>query len=340
MKFKLTTLLFSMGLLLLTGCREFYEYLNEVEPKPVSNKEFASKLNRPVGLALDANQQLWVTEIGTGKDDGKLSVFDSYGKKHVVVEGFPSFVEAATPDVVGLNHFLIKDKKVYILHTNGILYIADISNYKTGNKAVKASSLEKQDVGKFVRDYPFKEKVLVSNPYSLTVGPNDNLYITDASGNAIIRRTPAGKLHVFTVFTDIKNPTPVGPPMIDVVPTGIGFNEQRFYVTTLTGFPFPKGEARIYTVDLKGKYTLYQEGFTTLTNMTFDPAYNPVVVEHAQFGPQGFTPNTGKIVVAADNGQATFGAAINQPTAIVRSGPLTYYVNSITDGKIFKVTNE
>ncbi|QMU29046.1 ScyD/ScyE family protein [Adhaeribacter radiodurans] len=340
MKLKVTTLLFSLSLLLVTGCREFYEYLDTVEPKPVKNKEFASKLNRPVGLALDANQQLWVTEIGTGKDDGKLSVFDSNGKKHVVVVGFPSFIESASPDIVGLNHLLVKDNKVYILHTNGILYIADISNYKNGDKAVKASSLQRQNIGKFVLNYPFKEKPLVSNPYSLTVGPEDNLYITDASANAIIRRTPAGKLYVFTTFTDIKNPTPVGPPTLDVVPTGIGFNEQRFYVTTLTGFPFPKGEARIYSVDLKGKYTLYQEGFTTLTDMTFDPAYNPVVVEHAQFGQQGFTPNTGRIVVAADNGQASFGSAINQPTAIVRSGPLTYYVNSITDGKIFKVTNE
>ena len=341
MKLKVTTLLFGLGLLVVTGCREFYEYLNEVEPKPVSNKEYASKLNNPIGLALDANQQLWVTEIGTGKDDGTVSVFDASGKKHVVVEDFPSFFGPGGPEeIVGLNHLLIKDGKAYILHTNGRLYIADISSYKFGDKPVRSITLEKQDISKFVLNYPFKEKPEISNPYDLTVGPDDNLYITDASANAVIRRTPAGKLHVFTTFTDIKNPTPVGPPTIDVVPTGIGFNEQRFYVTTLTGFPFPKGEARIYSVDLMGKYTLYQEGFTTLTDMTFDPAYNPVVVEHAQFGQQGFIPNTGKIVVAADNGQATFGSAINQPTAIVRSGPLTYYVNSLPDGKIFKVTNE
>ncbi|QNF33961.1 ScyD/ScyE family protein [Adhaeribacter swui] len=341
MKFKVTTLLFSLGLLVLTGCREFYDYLNAVDPKPVTTKEYASKLNGPIGLALDANQQLWVTEIGTGKDDGKVSVFDSYGKKHVVIEKFPSFFGPGGPEeIVGLNHLLVKDGKAYILHTNGMLYIADISSYKMGAKPVAASTLKKEDIGTFVMTYPFKEKPEESNPYNLTVGPEDNIYITDAGANAVIRRTPAGKLHVFTTFADIKNPTSVGPPTIDAVPTGIAFNQQRFYVSTLTGFPFPTGKARIFSVDRSGKVSVYQDGFTTITDMTLDPTYNPVVVEHAQFGAQGFTPNTGKIVVAADNGKANFGSALNQPTAIVRSGPLTYYVNSLPDGKIFKVTNE
>lgn len=341
MKLKVTTLLFSLSLLVVTGCREFYEYLDEVEPKPVSTKEYATKLNGPIGLALDDRQQLWVTEIGTGKNDGKVSVFDTNGKKHVVVEGFPSFFGPGGPEeIVGLNHLLVKDGKVYILHTNGMLYIADISTYKNGDKPIKASALTKQDIGTFVMNYPFKEKPEVSNPYDLTVGPEDNIYITDASANAVIRRTPAGKLHVFTTFPDLKNTTNVGPPSIDAVPTGIAFNQNHFYVTTLTGFPFLKGKARIYFVDRQGKVSIYQEGFTTITAVTLDPAYNPVVVEHAQFGEQGFVPNTGRIVVAADNGPVKFGSALNQPTAIVRSGPLTYYVNSLADGKIFMVTNE
>lgn len=341
MKLKLATLLFSLSLLVVTGCREFYEYLDSVEPNPLKVKEYATKLNGPIGLALDAEQQLWVTEIGTGKNDGKVSVFKSNGKKYVVIDGFPSFFGPGGPEeIVGLNHLLVKDGKVYILHTNGILYIADISSYKIGSTPLKAHSLQKQNIGKFVLNYPFKVKPDESNPYNLTVGPEDNLYITDAGANAVIRRTPAGKLHVFTTFDDIKNPTPVGPPTIDPVPTSIAFNNQHFYVTTLTGFPFPTGKARIYSVDLSGKVSIYQEGFTTITDMTLDPTYNPVVVEHGQFGEQGFTPNTGRIVVAADNGQAKFGPALNQPTAIVRSGPLTYYVNSLPDGKIFKVTNQ
>ncbi|MDQ3291850.1 MAG: ScyD/ScyE family protein [Bacteroidota bacterium] len=337
MKLKLTTLLFSLSLLVVTGCREFYEYLDSVEPNPLKVKEYATKLKAPIGLTLDAKQQLWVTEVGTGKDDGTVSVFVN-GQKKVVINGFPSTI--GDEGLVGLNHLLIKDGKVYILHTNGILYIADISSYKIGSTPLKASSLQKQNIGTFVLNYPFKVKPDESNPFNLTVGPEDNLYITDAGANAVIRRTPAGKLHVFTTFDDIKNPTKLGPPTIDAVPTSIAFNNQHFYVTILTGFPFPTGKARIYSVDQSGKVSIYQEGFTTITDMTFDPTYNPVVVEHGQFGEQGFTPNTGKIVVAADNGQAKFGPALNQPTAIVRSGPLTYYVNSLPDGKIFKVTNE
>ncbi|PSR53486.1 ScyD/ScyE family protein [Adhaeribacter arboris] len=337
MKQKLSILLLSLCLLVVTGCREFYEYFDSVEPKVLKVKDYASGLKSPLGLALDAKQQLWVTELGTGKDDGTVSVFVN-GKKNVVIEDFPSTI--GDEGLVGLNHLLVKDGMAYILHTNGYLYKADISSFTPGDTPLKAKNLEKENIGAFVLDYDFEADTEESNPYNLTAGPVGDIFITDAAANAVIRRSLSGELSVFTTFPNIANPTPVGPPSIHAVPTSIAFNKQTFYVTTLTGFPFPTGQARIFSVDLSGKVSLYQDGFTTLTNMTFDPVYNPVVVEHAQFTQQGFAPNTGRMVVATTNGPAKLITGLNQPTAIVRSGPLTYYVNSLADGKIVKVTNQ
>ena len=341
MKTKVTTVLFSHSVLGATGCREFYEYFEEVKPKVLKVRDYASGLAAPLGLALDAKGQLWVTEIGTGTDDGKVSVFTSNGKKHVVIDGFPSFMGPGGPEeIVGLNHLLVKEGTAYILHANGTLYLADISAFKPGDAPLPASTLKKEAIGAFVLNYDFEEEVVESNPYNLTAGPAGAIYITDAAANAVIRRTAAGELSVLATFPDIQNPTPVGPPTIDAVPTSIAFNQDRFYVTTLTGFPFPTGKARIYSVDLAGKVSLFQEGFTTITDMTFDPYFNPVVVEHAQFTQQGFAPNTGRIAVATEEGPANFISELNQPTAIVRSAPLTYYVNSLPEGKIIKVSPE
>jgi hypothetical protein len=58
--------------------------------------------------------------------------------------------------------------------------------------------------------------------------------------------------------------------MIHAVPTGIAFDGQRFFVSTLTGFHFPTGKARIYRVNLSGQVSVYKEGFTMLTDVTLD----------------------------------------------------------------------
>jgi len=340
MKQKLTTLLFSLSLLVVTGCREFYDYFNDVEPEILKVREYATGLATPLGLYLDAKEQLWVTEVGSGNNDGKVSVIMPNGTKHVVIEGFPSFMgPGGSEEIVGVNHLLLKNGMLYILHTNGLLYKANISSFDPEDAPLQASALATENIAAFVLNYDFDEDVVESNPYNLTLGPNGDLYITDAAANAVIRRSSNGQLSVFATFPDIANPIPVGPPTIDFVPTSIAFNGQNFYVTSLTGFPFPTGKARIYSVNLAGKISLYQEGFSTITDMTFDPVNNPVVVEYAQFTLEGgYNPNTGRIVVAAQDGQSTLVSGINLPTAIVRSGLLTYYVNSLADGKIFKVT--
>jgi len=340
MKQRLTTLFFSFSLLVTTGCREIYDYFEEAEPAVLTVKEHVSGLAVPLGLALDNQERLWVTEVGTGNNDGKVSVIMPNGSKYVVIDGFPSSMGGAggPEEITGLNHLLVKDNMLYVLHVNGFLYKANVSSFKPGNTPLQASALMKEDIGTFVVSYDFADDTGESNPYNLTVGPSGDLFITDAAANAVIRRNASGQLSVFATFPDIENSTQLGPPVIDPVPTSIAFNGQNFYVTTLTGFPFPTGSARIYTIDLSGNVSLYQEGFTTLIDMTLDPVNIPVIVEYAQFTPQGFGSSTGRVVVATEDGSSVLASGLNLPTAVVRSGLINYYVNSLADGKIFKIT--
>jgi hypothetical protein len=127
--------------------------------------------------------------------------------------------------------------------------------------------------------------------------------------------------------------------MIHSVPTGIAFDGQRFFVSTLTGFPFPAGKARIYQVNLSGDVSVYKEGFTTLTDITLDAKHQPVVLQFAEFGPQGFMPNTGRLTRVTAQQNALLVDQLNQPTSVAKRDAKTYYVNSLADGKIMKVLN-
>ena len=219
-----------------------------------------------------------MTKVGTGNKDGKVSVIMPNGTKHVVIEGFFSVVDPLEGVVAGLNHLLVRDNMLWILHVDGFLYKLDLHSFQPGNTPLKPGDLEKENIGQFVLDYDFEQDAQESNPYNLTIGPERDLFIADAAANAIIRRNKSGQLSVFATIPDIENPTPVGPPMINSVPTGIAFNGQKFFVSSLIGFPFPEGKARIYQVDLQGKTTVYQDGFTSLVDVTLSANHRPVVV--------------------------------------------------------------
>jgi hypothetical protein len=63
-----------------------------------------------------------------------------------------------------------------------------------------------------------------------------------------------------------------------------------------------------------------------------------MVTEFATFGPQGFTPNTGRLVLANRTRINPILTGLNFPTNIKKSGQKTYYVGSSFDGEIQKLT--
>ncbi len=342
MRTKITVFLSLLLLLGTTSCEEFYDIVDELKPKPPRVKDFVSGLASPLGIEADAEGQLWVTEAGTGNtptgtSDGQVSLITPEGKVYPVAQGFSSF-KSAEGVVNGLNHLILKDGVLWILHgIEGRLYKLDVSTFQPGDAPKQAKDLEYEDLGKFILGYDFKEDTNESNIYNITIGPDDDFYIADAAANAIIRRdADSGELSVFAEVPAIAGTGSGEIPDAQSVPTGIAFDGERFLVSTFTGFPFPAKKAVIYELDLQGNVSVYQSGFSNLTDLKLGTDRHPVVVEYSNFTGQGFAPNVGSFIYSSRRKNVALLNNLNFPTSIERSGLKTYYILYNTDGKIQK----
>lgn len=90
-----------------------------------------------------------------------------------------------------------------------------------------------------------------SNPWGLALTEDGrNLYLTDASQNCLLRiDTATGRWRRLARFPPIPNPTPIGPPVLDAVPTSVRVYGNQVLVSFLSGFPFAPGNARVLAVN-------------------------------------------------------------------------------------------
>lgn len=135
------------------------------------------------------------------------------------------------------------------------------------------------------------EPELLTNPYDLVSDNAGGLYVSASGGNTIYHVASDGTISPFAIFENRENPLfpGLGGPTMDQVPTGIEWGpDGALYVSTLTGFPFPTGEARVYRIeDLSldgdalddGEVTIFAEGLTTATNLAFDTDGSLLVTE-------------------------------------------------------------
>ncbi|AUD07226.1 ScyD/ScyE family protein [Spirosoma pollinicola] len=308
-------------------------------PETVKVSTFATGLASPIGLETDASGRVWVTEAGTGKNDGKVSVITPDGKVYPVITGFDSEVFQGS-ELDGLNHLLFADGLLYVLGSKSRLYSVNIASFKPGDTPLSATSLPVEDVSKFIIDFPFPadQDTGESHLYNMTVGPNGDLFFSDAAANAIIRRTKAGVWSVFANIPRLKNPTPVGPPFIDSVPTGIVFDGKNLLVTTLVGFPFPKGASIVYQVDQSAAISVFKQGFTSLVDLNLDTDLGLLLIQHGVFGQQGFGAKTGQVIQVTASGSSVLVDGLNLPTDLRQIDAHTAYVSSLGDGSVLKVT--
>jgi hypothetical protein len=314
---------------------------HEPDPVELESKEFASGLINPLAITKGDNNRLWITEQGTAdtlsdKNDGRVSMIAPDGSVHPAITGFLS---RSSPENMpsGLTHLTYKDGILYILHgVEGRLYKANMASWNPGDAPLDASKLELEPIGDFVKSNIAKPDSAESNLYNLTWGPGGDLFITDAAGNMVVRRNSSGALSVFAKFTDFVNPQfPLGPPTVDFVPTGIAWDGNKFYVTSLTGFPFNKDLAEIKQVDQSGNVSEYKKGFTTLVDVVLTDSNKPLAVHFADFINFQFKPGTG--TVSNENGGIVLGGLV-MPTDIEKVYTNTYYVVSLGENKVYKLT--
>lgn len=327
MKKPMYAVITGMLFLIVLSCTDHLQPMPE--PQAFSSEAFVSGLKSPIGIAADDKGNLWVSEAGTGNNnnDGSIALITPSGTKTIFVSGLKSVTGEGTPE--GISHLHFRNGKLYFLHgVSGMLYIADVSMFKTGDAAVKLSDIPSEDIGTFVRSLALTDP-LNSNAFNLTFGPDDHLYIVDSGANAIIKRDKVtGKLSLFTHFPNTSENA-------EAVPTGIVYDGSKFLVSTLTGFPFSLGKAKIYQVDNAGTVRDYKADFTTLTGITLSVNKKPIVIQYSVFGARGFAAKTGKIL---DENGNTLLDHISNPTDIIRTGDKMYYLLSYNDGTITKVS--
>ena len=322
-------------LFLFSGCKKFNH------PPVVTMTTVATGLTNPMGIEVDNHGNLWVSEGGTIANDGTVWVIKPNGVKYKAIINLSAFPNKQSTEPQGTSHILLEKGFLYVL-SGDFLYRIDVSHFKPGDKPINAAKLAKEDVGA----YMYSQKYPDSHAYNLTKGPDGDLYIADAGANAIIHRHGWNKYSILADLPGFKNPTPVGPPEIQAVPTSVWWDGHDFLVTTLTGFPFVKGLAVIYKVSLSGNVSIYQKGFSTLVNLAPGQFGNHIAVHYGDFGPMGFVPNSGSLVWANGSTMVPFVQNLGLPVGINQYDYHTWFV-TITgnpdpmvkgSGSVIKVT--
>lgn len=301
---------------------------------------YAQGLVNPIGIEVDANGLVWVAEQGTGSDDGQISVVTTDGQVHPFLTGLRSvLIEGETESA---QHLGFQDGQLWVTYglssitPEGYLLRVDTTGFAPGDPPLSVNDAEVIDIGTFVLGEGFDE----TNPYNFTVGPDDDLFITDASANAIIRREAAsGTLSVFAELDSIANPTQIGAPYIDAVPTSIVFAGDRFYVSQLTGFPFLDEMASIFEVDLDGNVSVLQDEMTLLVDLAVHPVNGALfVLQISQFDPaQGFLPNTGAVFAVRNGLVRPQVSELSRPAGMAFNGDGDLFVTSYDAGEVLLI---
>lgn len=317
-------------LLFSAGCKKIPDYLPSLHITTV-----ASGLAGPMGCETDANGNIWVAEPGTANNDGKVVLVKPTGEKYDAIVNLSSIHNAVSGEIEGPAHMLLDNGILYVL-AGDYLYSVNVSGFMPGDTPIDAASLPFEDIGSFVLSYPFKNDANDTHPYNLTKGPDGDIYIAEAGANAILHRKGKNDYSVLAEIPGIANPLPIDPPQIQSVPTGIIYDGRNFLVTTLLGFPFPSGYARIYKVSMNGDVSIYQQGLTSLVDISEGNYLGHLALQFATFGPKGFEPNTGALVWANGKTVRPLATKLNMPVGLKQVNRFTWYITSMGDGTLLK----
>jgi hypothetical protein len=281
----------------------------------------------PRGLSTDGSY-LYIAEIGTGN----ILRVSQEGSVGVIASGLPTTI-ADTPEGplpsgptsainVGGTFFVTVgeapgnagfDSVYRVVPGQAPVLVADLLAYEEANNVDGDVDME-------------GAPELLVNAYDLVSDNAGGLYVSASGMNAIMHVSAGGEITPFAIFPNRDNPLfpAVGGPTMDQVPTGIEWGpDGALYVSTLTGFPFPNGEALVYRIadgnndgdaTDDGESTVYASGLTTATNLAFDSDGSLLVTE---FSTSMLEMAPGRVVRVV-NGEIseTVAAPVVSPTGI------------------------
>lgn len=281
----------------------------------------ARGLNGPVGVLVETDGTLWISESGTGGDQvmqggapdsepvrsipwgltARLIRVGTDGTQTHVLS-LPSMITPEGPD--GAGRIVVLDGTLYVTSgawTDGMSIdrpsnMAAIVRVMHGNASELVTTWDIER-----RDNP-DGAAIETNPFDLTVGPDRALWLTDAAGNTLYRIDPATRaLELRAVFSAMTGPIPRGsrePDMtIQAVPTAVAFDaDGDMYVSLMPGVPYLPGSGRVVRVSQDGRVSDYATGLTSLTDLVTGPDGQLYAVSVGLFTEHGPVANTGAIV--------------------------------------------
>jgi DNA-binding beta-propeller fold protein YncE len=266
-------------------------------------EKVAGGLDNPRHLAFGGDD-LYVAEAGRGGPGpcfagpeggqtcvgatGAVTVIDGYGSQHRLVEGLASMGDAGTgANAIGPHGISVRGLS-RVLVTNGGPTEADRDELAAQNPVAdlfgrvlridRHGGIERLvDVWGFERDHNADGQVgnpaIDSNPVDV-LARHGRLIVADAAGNSLLKARRNGDVEVLSVFSNrlVPNPLAAGQVPMQAVPTGVVQGPHGdYFMSELTGFPFPVGGANVYRVDRRsGDAEVFASGFTNIMDLAFD----------------------------------------------------------------------
>jgi hypothetical protein len=179
-----------------------------------------------------------------------------------------------------------------------------------------------------------------SNPFDVEL-IGDQLYVADGGRNLVWRAdVHTGAFAPIAAFDPVPNPTGVGAPVIEAVPTGIREFGGQLFVTLFRGFPFPPGISSVEQVDpATGVHTPVLAGLRAAIDVLIGGDEDPslFLLEHGS-GPL-LPPFSGPgSLTRWDAGGATvLASCLRRPTSMVRDKHGVFYLTELVNGRLVKV---
>ncbi|ONI80985.1 hypothetical protein ALI144C_20675 [Actinosynnema sp. ALI-1.44] len=170
-----------------------------------------------------------------------------------------------------------------------------------------------------------------TNPNSVAVTPAGAV-VVDAAGNSLVRVAPNGTVSTLAVFPGqlVDAPPQLGlPPGTKIpaqaVPTSVVQGpDGAYYVSQLTGFPFPTGRASVFRVVPGQAPTVYATGFTNAVDLAFDQDGSLYVLEVAHNGLLSGDMTGALIRVKRDGSHQVVTTALTAPGGLTVAGGAAY----------------
>ena len=260
----------------------------------------ATDLNNPRQLSIGPGQSLYVAEAGVayscelipgvGPDFQVCGLTGSFteisgGEQTRIVTGVPTL--SFNGEVIGASDVDVRGNRIAVL-IGGLTgaatardslpdQYASFGTLRMGDLRSAPMTAAEMDLAADINAYevannPDGNVPPDSNAVGFTALSAHSWAVTDAGGNALLMMGSAGESTVAVFPNGAPVPNPFGPGMIppQAVPTDVAVGpDGAFYVSQLTGFPFPTGGSTIWRVTADGDVSAYATGLTMVTSLAW-----------------------------------------------------------------------